>query len=136
MQQWFSDLDSRDVCYNYRLYKSQLCFENYFNVLPEHLAVIFVHFRTLSHRLPIQRGRILGIPHNERVCPKCNLGDIRDEFHYVFKCPFFDEPRKKYLKKYFLNRPNILKFQSLFSSRKKSQLRNLINFLKIIMISF
>ena len=89
IQQWFSDLDTKEVFYNYRLFKNQLYLENYLHILPENLSVMFARFRTLNHRLPIQRGRVAGVPHNERICTKCNSTEFGGEFHYVLKCPFF-----------------------------------------------
>ena len=136
IQEWFSNLNSKEVFYNYRLFKSQLSFENYFKVLPENLALTFARFRTLNHRLPIQRGRALGIPHNERICPKCNSDELGDEFHYVFNCPFFKEYRHRYLTKFYYKHPNVLKFHTLFNNANKSRLNKLIAFLKIIMSSF
>ena len=55
-------------------------------ILPHYTLV---HFRTLNHRLPIQRGRVMNLPYEDRLCTKCSSADIVDEFHYVFSCPFF-----------------------------------------------
>ena len=51
----------------------------------------------LHHRLPIQRGRVMNLPYEDRLCTKCSSADIGDEFDYVFSCPFFffAESRKK-----------------------------------------
>lgn len=28
---------------------------------------------------------------NARLCEKCQLSEIGDEFHYIFTCPFFNK---------------------------------------------
>ena len=35
------------------------------------------------------------LPYEDRLCTKCLSADTGDEFHYVFRCPFFAESRKK-----------------------------------------
>ena len=58
-------------------------FKNMF--APENFtAYTFVHFRTLNHRLPIQRGRVMNLPYEDRLCNKCSSADIGEEFHYAF----------------------------------------------------
>ena len=61
--------------------------EDYLQILPLNLAYTLVHFRTLTHRLQIQRGRVLNLPYEDRLCSKCSFADISDEFHYVFSPP-------------------------------------------------
>ena len=34
-----------------------------------------------------------------RICPLCNNGKIGDQFHYLFKCQYFGNKRKNYIKK-------------------------------------
>ena len=71
------------------MFKNVFAPEDYLQILPLNLAYTFVHFRTLNHRLPIQRGRVMNLPYEGRLCTKCSSADIGDEFHYVFSCPFF-----------------------------------------------
>ena len=47
---------------------------------------------------------------------------LRDEYHYLFSCPYFADDRKEYLKSYFYKRPNILKINELMSSRNRQTL--------------
>ena len=47
--------------------------EDYLQLLLFDLAYTLVHFRTLNHRLPIQRGRLLNVPYEDRLCTKCLL---------------------------------------------------------------
>ena len=70
------------------MFKNVFAPEDYLQILPLNLAYIFVHFRKLNHRLPIQRRRVMNLPYEDRLCTKCSSADIGDEFHYVFGCPF------------------------------------------------
>ena len=59
--------------------------------VPELLAISLVDLQTPGER-------------HEKICSKCNLNDIGDEFHYLLVCPFlfisnlvvFD-PRRSFL---------------------------------------
>ena len=88
IQQWSSEIESKEIYYNYRMFKNVFAPEHYLQILPLNLAYTFVHFRTINHRLRIQRGRIMNLSYEDRLCTKCSSADIGDEFHYVFSCPF------------------------------------------------
>ena len=83
IQEWTVDVNTKDIFYNYRLYKTTFHRENSILSLPERLLYPALRFRTLNHRLPVQTGRWNNIPRDERLCNKCDTGDIGDEFHYV-----------------------------------------------------
>ena len=68
------------------MFKNVFAPEDYLQILPLNLAYTFIHFRTLNHRLPIQRERVMNLPYEDRLCTKCSSADISDEFHYVFSC--------------------------------------------------
>ena len=105
-------------------------------ILPLNLAYTFVHFRTLNHRLPIQRGRVMNLPYEDRLCTKCSSADIGDEFHNVFSCLFLLNPEEKKLSPFCCKNANVNRFHSLFRSNKKRLLVNLAHFLKFIMSEF
>ena len=95
VQNWLSDIDSRDIYYNYRLFKSVFAFDNSLNVMPKRIACTLIHFKTLIHKLPIQRGSFTNALRAERLYKKWNSDDIGDELHYVLKCAFFLEIKNK-----------------------------------------
>jgi hypothetical protein len=135
VQTWLSEINNNEIYYNYRMFKDSFNFEKYLSVLPANLANIVTKFRTLNHKLPVQKGRTLGIPRHERVCHKCSSGDLGDEFHFLFVCPYFTNERKQLLHNYYFIRPNTIKYQQLFASAKKSTLLKLFKFTKLIMNS-
>ena len=59
------------------------------------------------------------------------MGEIADEFHYLFCCPYFNVKRKECLPAYFLRRPNAIKFNELFNAKKKTLLK-LVHYVEFI----
>ena len=53
IQQWSLETESKEIYYNYRMFKNVFGPEDYLQILPLNLAYTFVHFWTLDHRLPI-----------------------------------------------------------------------------------
>ena len=104
IQQW----NQKKYIKNYRMFKNVFAPEDYLKILPLNLAYTFVHFRTLNHGLPIQRGRVMNLPYEDRLCTKCSSADIGDEFHYVFSCPFFAESRGKQIFHHFIVKMQML----------------------------
>ena len=133
LQHWYSHVNANEIFYNYRLFKTCFCFEDYLTILPYNLAIAFIQFRTLNHRLPVQTGRTKNIPRVQRICEKCNENDLGDEFHYLFKCTFFSEARKNLIPKYYHKHPNAIKFHELFNTKRKRLLVKVTLFLKEIM---
>ena len=53
-----------------------------------------VNYRMCNNCLPIETGRWSGLDRSQRKCNLCNIDDIGDEFHYIFRCPYFAVIRK------------------------------------------
>ena len=84
-----------------------------------------------NNRLPVELGRWYSTPINERKCSQCD--DIGDEYHYLLKCPQFYDIRKIYIKSYYYNRPNMIKFTQLLASENIPELKHLSCFVEKIM---
>jgi hypothetical protein len=117
---------------SYRLFKSEIRFEKYLDVLNDKNRFTFCRFRTSNHRLPIEVGRWANVERHNRLCQLCRSGEIDDELHYVLECPNFARERKNIIPKYFFNRPNALKLSSLFSKRKPETVRKLCKLIDMI----
>lgn len=111
---------SKDTLYKH--IKTDLTIEKYLSVLPVKLRTHLCKFRLSNHKLPIEKGRAIGIPRDERTCTKCELNDIGDEFHYVLICPFFKEIRMKLLPPYYYTRPSMFKLCQLFTVKGAKKL--------------
>ena len=132
IQNWRSKIRNSPKALNYRLYKHNLEFESYLNILPDKDAITFCKFRTCNHYLPIEKGRWLNIPRENRTCNLCDKADLGDEFHFLLSCPFFNQTRKRLLPMKFIRRTNILKFDSLMSCKKQSILKKMCNFIRAV----
>lgn len=90
----------------------------------------FCKFRCGSHRLPTETGRFF------RICDLCNLGELGDEFHYLFNCDYFKQERSKFLPIHLCKNRNIISFSDLINSHDKYVLIGLSKYCKIIISVF
>jgi len=133
-QEWFANVNqsSKGLCY--KLFKTELKFENYITVLSLKNALKLCKFRCGNHRLPVETGRWQNVQRQERLCHLCESADIGDEFHYVMSCPFFKKERYKYLPHYCCTNVNILKFKNVFTTVNIVLLEKLCRFINYISV--
>ena len=131
-QSCFSLIANASSLQVYKYLKDTLQYEIYLDILPPDLRFFITRLRTSSHSLRIQTCRFSEkrIPRNERVCLLCTSGETEDEFHFVLKCPFFDQLRKKYIKEYYHIRPSTYKLLELLNSTNKNEIFNLADYVK------
>ena len=67
-----------------------------------------------------------------RKCKLCQQKEIGDEFHYLFKCTFFNIYRKKYIAKHYYTYPNKEKMAQLLNSQTYTEMLYLVKFKEII----
>ena len=133
-QNWQATIQTSPKALNYRIYKNELFFENYFQILSIKDAHTFCRFRTCNHYLPIENGRWMNIPRNERICNHCDIKEIGDEFHYILKCKnnLLKEERKRCLKVTQIQNANIISFKQIMNNNKHCFLRKLCSFIRKI----
>ena len=134
VQNWKSEIHNNTACIIYRIFKDEHNLELYLSSLEPRYRVYLCKFRCRSHNLPCNKDRFNISDPDDLCCEICNTRG--DEFHYIFVCPKFVNERRKYLPKYYTTRPNILKMNELFKSRKIKVLRNLSIYCKCIMDNF
>lgn len=100
--------------------------------ISENQKKLICKFVTSNHTLPVEVGRWKSVPHNDRICSKCDLNEIGNELHCILKCSRFQSDREKLLPAYFRINPNMTKLAALFQSSKKPLLVNLCKLLRII----
>ena len=135
IQDWYTSINdsvSNPMCVNYKIFKSFFQQEPFLKLLPTDCAIQLVRFRTTNNGLPVNELRYERVPRHERICTKCNLQEVGDEFHYLFVCPFFQNTRNRLLPKYYVKNPNILKYRSLFSIENKVLLLKMKHFICIL----
>jgi hypothetical protein len=129
LQMWKQKCDNCGKALHYSMFKDNFGFEQYLDNLPDNFRIVFTKFRTSNHKLPVEKGRYVNIPREERTCTLCETDTVGDEYHILLECPFFTDLRAKYIPRYYRIRPNFYKYSNLMSntvSRKK--LLNLCKF--------
>ena len=132
VQSWNESVQNRPSCQS--LYKHiKILFEPefYLSKLPESLRICISKFRTLNHRLPIQRCRYDGTLREERLCRLCDEQAIGDEFHFILECKNVRlvELRSHYFAPYYRFSPTLDKLKELFCNRGR-KLFKLARYLK------
>ena len=130
---WLDAMQTSTKCSLYKEFKTELKFENYLNDLDVTIKYFLIRYRTSNHRLPIEQGRFNNIPRVDRKCTLCEMGDIGDEYHYMFVCSKFNEARKKFVKKSLYTKPSVKTFCDLIGSQKKSEIVKVAKFSKVIL---
>ena len=101
---------------NYKLFKGELKFENYLDILEDKDKFTLCRFRTTNHRLPVEVGRWKKLL----------------EYHYIFECTEFINERKLYFDFVHINRHNIIKYNNMMSSKSIYTLSKLCKFIRIV----
>ena len=89
--------------------------------------------RVSTHRLKIEVGRWLRpnrTPVDDRKCRTCICNKLENEYHFLFECQLYSDLRRKYLKRYFWIRTNMLKLKELMLSTNTNVIKNLGLFVK------
>jgi hypothetical protein len=80
----------------YKLFKNEMRLEPYliYN-FPKPLYCSIARFRLSSHNLNIELGRHKRpyVPPEDRICIKCELGQVEDEFHCLMYCSKWNDIR-------------------------------------------
>ena len=61
-------------------------------LIRDYQRVSFTRLRLSAHRLRVETGRWTRTPREARLC-RCELGEIQDEEHVIFKCPLTKDIR-------------------------------------------
>ena len=127
---WKGDVSVMDKLDSYRNFKVTLEPERYLFVvsIPHHRSQLS-RFRCSSHCLRIETDRKNNIDRNERICPLCSLGEVEDEYHFLLKCPFFDNFRVKFIPLYYFTPPSFQKFIDLLLSKNDHVLKSVAAYL-------
>ena len=133
-QEWNSMVTSMSSCILYRSFKLDLNLENYLMLLDSTERINICRFRCRNTKIPVVTlsYAIINRPYEDRICAICNMNEVGDEFHYIFKCPIFHSHRNKYLSNYYKLNPNMIKFSQLFQTDNITILKKLAKLIAII----
>ena len=115
-----SDINNSNRLRLYKRFKENNEYEKYLDVIKNRkMQRTLSRFRMSSHDLTIEIGRHIGSERHERLCKKCNMNLIEDEYHFLLVCPHYTNIRRKYLPRYYCRWPNLHKFSTLMSSKSE-----------------
>ena len=123
LHNWYTYISTSSMCTMYRLFKKQLNFEEYLLSCDNRERISLTKYRCANSKIPVYNHYIH--MYETELCTLCDLNVNGDEYHYIMICPYFKQSRELYLKHYFYTRPNMLKFDQLFSSENKRSLSRL-----------
>ena len=112
------------ICINHIMYQP------YLNVIPvKSHRIALTRLITSSHHLKIETGRWARpvTPQSERICPFCP-GKQEDEFHLLLECSSYQDIRQRYIPRYYLRRPSMLKAIQLINTTSKKLINALSKF--------
>ena len=135
IQDWRDQLSSNSACCTYRIVKEEFCFEKYLKDSNFYDRVILTKFRSSNNLLPANKNRF-SKNISDKLCNICNSGDLADEFHFLFKCDYFNQDRNSFLSNYYTVRPNTQKMKKLFENKNKKTKLNLKKFISKIINHF
>ena len=76
-----------------------------------------------------ERVRYNNTNRRDRICTLCNSSDIEDEFHFILKCPIYNDLRVNYIKNYYYRMPSVFKLVQLLSVNNVKIINNLGKYL-------
>ena len=133
---WSDSVYDNASCLNYRAMTLVKKTQNYVLKLPKRYMYAMLKLKCVNNYMPIVAGRYSSTPVDDRLCTICQLNEIGDEFHYLFKCTFFSTQRARYIMRYYYTQPNMYKLTQLFESSDFNEMLNLAKFAEIIVNQF
>ena len=86
-ENWLHSVSNKPKLRTYKLFKETLRVENY-------VLYNMAQFRFGILSLNIETRRFRNQPIEQRICNQCELNEIEDEFHFLFKCTLYNDCRK------------------------------------------
>jgi hypothetical protein len=120
-----------DIHEYYSKFKTEFKLDNYLLRLNAVHRNYICKLRTSNIKFPIETGRWMGIPRDERLCNLCNLC-IGNEFQYIFCCELLKDIRTKYMPNYFIICPCEAKMNTMLKIGNTQVLTHLSLFLQKI----
>lgn len=129
-QTLITEINNSNRLRSYSIYKATTDYEQYLDIIKNKTFLYSLsRFRLSSHQLEIETGRYVGLDRDERLCRKCNMRMIEDEYHFLLVCPKYSDLRRKYFPLYYCHWPNKHNFITLMSSKSQKSLNKLSKYL-------
>ena len=130
IQNWQQQVNTMSSCIIYRSIKPYFKSEKYLMLSNISDRISICKFRCRNTKIPVV---ILGYANSNtayenRLCSICDMNEVGDEYHYILKCPAFQDHRNQYLSEFYTTNPNMDKFAQLFQSSNNTVLCKLAKF--------
>ena len=137
IQKWNADLQKNSQCNVYKMFKDSPKIEKYMLKLENAHRFRILKFIMRVHKLPVTKNRFKFIENDpSTVCPLCDVNEVGNESHYLFKCKYFENERHELVPNSVVNKHDrCIAWKNLF----KLDVHLLIDvsrFFKIIMNEF
>ena len=106
-KQWSDSINNSSKCTLYKELKYEFGLCSYLIQVDPRYRTFLTRIRTCNHRLPIEKGRFIGLTRAERICNLCDLNMIGDEYHYLCICTRFCTVRNYLLEENLLKQPSM-----------------------------
>lgn len=129
-QNWRSKLDDSTKARFYREIRPRFSCQTYLSQIHSvHHLKSFARLITSSHRLRVETGRWERPPiaYENRKCHICHV-EIEDEFHFLFKCPLYNDDRTKLVPRYYRVNPSMFKLIELMNSQNTRLINRIAKF--------
>ena len=128
-QDWHNTIQETSKLYLYRTIKLSYGLDKYTCVLNiRKFRHLYCSFKIGSLDLHIQSGRYNNIPREQRLCKLCTL-EVEDEYHFLLKCPMYNELRNIYIPAKYITNPNHHKFVLLMTCKNEKIILNVANYI-------
>lgn len=134
VQKWYAELTNTSRGQFYLKFKNEFVLEPYLLRLNPTQRLYITKLRLSNIKFPVETGRWRNVQRDNRICTKCNSGEVGSEFHYLFICQYPDilEKRLKHIPRYYINNPSETKMIGLLKYCHNKLLINLASFVKQI----
>ena len=131
LQDWCDSINSSPKLDSYKIFKTEFVLEKYLLCIKNNNnnRIMMTRFRCSAHTLLIEEGRYRNIERENRICTKCNMNCVENEYHFLLICPFYRDLRISHLPKYYTRWPCLAKFATLLSTTNVNVINKIATYL-------
>jgi len=135
MQDWYDNMYSMKSCTVYRMFISNLRFEEYIDKLCRKDSISLLKFRCRNSYIPVVKHTYTKVE-EDKYCKLCNSGEVGDEIHFLCYCSSFNEERKVCFDNYRFRNVNVFTVNRIMNYRSVAKMKKPAKFVTQIMINF
>jgi len=134
---WNGKLNKSPKLDTYRKFKQNIQYEPYLDMIEnKQHQISLTRLRLSNHRLQIEQGRYAKqrADREQRLCPICDLGEVEDEEHFLYRCTALSNDRDELLNEIIHAVPQIgTDIQSLLGNYTQQNIRTIAKYIHTAM---